>query len=1021
MQKRYTFVTLPPFREKSADVGSQQRKKTTLMIKFKHQFQSGTRWGRIAASSATLCLLAASLQARPVPQNLAGGLGALVESNLALKAQATSKSAQPSAQFDGYATQRAADSASRAIQDNQTGRFLVDIFPTNSRVNAGNLVQLLQKRFPSFTLTALDKSYHGAGVVEGFISLDDVPALGNMREVRSVKLGLQPELNRRSGRRGGIQPGTTLPLLGTVFDQGVYQHRVDQINKFYNPSAQSDIEGAGISIGFLSDSFGNSAADVANFDLPGAGANPVNTQPVVVLQDISASDEGRGMVQIGYKMAPKARLGFATAFLGEVGFANNIRALAALPGFEFPPATQQGFKADVICDDVGYGDEPFFQDGIIAHAVDDVFAAGVSYFSSAGNDIGTYDYDSDYRNVPSGPGALAGTNLNLRHVPRNLYQGGFHNFNPNPGQQDVAQTVNVLASGEPPTNFQWTDPFNQTLEFDPNPIFTANAVYTNTDLTFVTPTLTAGQNYVITVTADPGSSFDAIVTIKDPNGNVVVDAQDTGTDETISLFPTVTGPYTIIVMSFGGTTGAFTVNVYNGLNPQISTDFNLLVFDLEGRYIASSSLTTNNYANNVPFEFGATLPRKGETQVQYVIARSSVPTAPRPADHIRWIIRGNGLSGIGPAEYLTVNTPNTKGHSMAAGCNGTAAYNVFRMSIPEYYTSPGPATVYFDKMGNRLATPEVRLQPGVAAADNANTSFFGFDSAGDLDTSPNFSGTSAAAPHAAAIAALVLEGHGGSGSVSPAQMMDLLHRSAFLHDLDPNYASGRARTSDGGQVSFTANTDLGLNPSSGVNNVNHLTLSYRGRGSISSIVFNPQGAAETAGNTTGGNNGLDLTNTYFSNVYPGIVFEPNTKPFTVGDSDVSMGDVSAAFTNQAPLPSVAGQFWTMTLSFANDALSSGKTLRFTVGHGPQHNSTVTNGIGPDGGSTSTAFTQADLFGGELLLPDGMVVRRGMTFSGTTSGGGTFHGTINNRLGAGYSKTDGFGFINAEAAVRAPLN
>ena len=69
----------------------------------------------------------------------------------------------------------------------------------------------------------------------------------------------------------------------------------------------------------------------------------------------------------------------------------------------------------------------------------------------------------------------------------------------------------------------------------------------------------------------------------------------------------------------------------------------------------------------------------------------------------------------------------------------------------------------------------MRLQPGVAAADNANTSFFGGDDVGDLDTKPNFSGTSAAAPHAAAIAALVLEAHGGPGSVTPAQMMDVLH------------------------------------------------------------------------------------------------------------------------------------------------------------------------------------------------------------------------------------------------------
>ena len=41
---------------------------------------------------------------------------------------------------------------------------------------------------------------------------------------------------------------------------------------------------------------------------------------------------------------------------------------------------------------------------------------------------------------------------------------------------------------------------------------------------------------------------------------------------------------------------------------------------------------------------------------------------------------------------------------------------------------------------------------------------------------------------------------------------------------------------------------------------------------------------------------------------------------------------------------------------------------------------------------------ADLFGGELLLPDGQLVSRGMTFSGTTSGGGTFSGALETRSG-----------------------
>ena len=70
---------------------------------------------------------------------------------------------------------------------------------------------------------------------------------------------------------------------------------------------------------------------------------------------------------------PGASISFATAFTGELGFAANIRALAAA-------------GAKVIVDDVAYFEEPFFQDGPIAVAIDDVAAAGVAYFSAAGND-----------------------------------------------------------------------------------------------------------------------------------------------------------------------------------------------------------------------------------------------------------------------------------------------------------------------------------------------------------------------------------------------------------------------------------------------------------------------------------------------------------------------------------------------------------------------------------------------------------------------------------------------------------
>ena len=79
------------------------------------------------------------------------------------------------------------------------------------------------------------------------------------------------------------------------------------------------------------------------------------------------------MAQIVHDLAPGASLGFATAFTGELAFAANIGSLASA-------------GARVIADDVAYFDEPFFQDGPVAVAVNEAAAAGVSYFSAVGND-----------------------------------------------------------------------------------------------------------------------------------------------------------------------------------------------------------------------------------------------------------------------------------------------------------------------------------------------------------------------------------------------------------------------------------------------------------------------------------------------------------------------------------------------------------------------------------------------------------------------------------------------------------
>ena len=253
-------------------------------------------------------------------------------------------------------------------------------------------------------------------------------------------------------------PGQTLTKLGTAFDQGVVQHRVDQINQYYNPAATANWTGNGISIGAISDSYDtrttglNASSYVATFDLPGAPGNPVNTKPVAVLIDDPApgTDEGRGMIENIYKIAPKARIAYATGVNGEVAFANYIRAMAGITvtpaPFANPPAGDPNgaFKADIICDDISYGGEPFYAESIIGNGIDDAAAVGVSYFSSAGNNIGINAYDSALRIVANGTGltaatnaALTGTNLNLTGVPTNLYAGGFPQLQPERARRGV--------------------------------------------------------------------------------------------------------------------------------------------------------------------------------------------------------------------------------------------------------------------------------------------------------------------------------------------------------------------------------------------------------------------------------------------------------------------------------------------------------------------------------------------------------------------------------------------------------
>src|ERR1022692_4988183 len=111
--------------------------------------------GRALPVGALFALLASSVFATDVPQNLGNGLDKLVASNLALKAQAKGGRTSAIAQFNGYATEEAANTAAIAIADPATNRFLVDIHP-NGRVPFQQLKDTLTSKFSSLTITATD-------------------------------------------------------------------------------------------------------------------------------------------------------------------------------------------------------------------------------------------------------------------------------------------------------------------------------------------------------------------------------------------------------------------------------------------------------------------------------------------------------------------------------------------------------------------------------------------------------------------------------------------------------------------------------------------------------------------------------------------------------------------------------------------------------------------------------------------------------------------------------------------------
>ena len=431
---------------------------------------------------------------------------------------------------------------------------------------------------------------------------------------------------------------------GSVDSQGDHALGADSTRTKYGYAGQ------GIKIGVLSDSYnstGTAAADVASGDLPGPGNPEGDSTAVTVLQDITGgTDEGRAMLQIVHDIAPKAQLFFATADASEAGFAANIETL------------RNTSNCDIIIDDVIYYDEPPFQDGMVAQAVNDVTAGGALYFSSAGNGGSLLKnqssvWEGDFNGTGS-PQIIMGSK-----------KGQIHNFG----------TLAAPVFGDS--------------------IVTASSVYS---LTWADPLGASTNDYDLFIVDKTGTQILASST----------DVQD-GTGDPIEIFE------------------------YDNASPGDQ----LVVFKDSTAAPVAFSLNTN--------------------------------------------LDGQG-KGI---KYST--TGQTHGHSSAVNAFSVAATDaslaypgLFTASSQvETFSADGPRRVFFNAdstpvtPGNFLFATNggtVRKKPDITAADGVSTTFaYG----GGLNP---FYGTSAAAPHAGAVAALLKS---AQPSLTPAQIRTLLTSTAL--------------------------------------------------------------------------------------------------------------------------------------------------------------------------------------------------------------------------------------------------
>lgn len=201
-----------------------------------------------------------------------------------------------------------------------------------------------------------------------------------------------------------------------------------------------------------------------------------------------------------------------------------------------------------------------------------------------------------------------------------------------------------------------------------------------------------------------------------------------------------------------------------------------VVTDIDA-YLARTGTTTilassanNNITNKTPSETLYYQNTSGSTQTCDLVFL--LRTGPTPT-RLKWVNFGANSYGAVTVLDFPKSTPTIIAHSAAVNARSVGAVNFYSQLVPASFTSMGPSTLLFNADGTRKSAPEVRQTPQMAAIQGVDTTFFGSDS--DGNGFPNFFGTSAAAPTAAAIGALVRQ---ANASFTPAQIYAVMQSTA---------------------------------------------------------------------------------------------------------------------------------------------------------------------------------------------------------------------------------------------------